>query len=553
MTESTHVRRAAIYARVSSEEQAVEGNSLPDQVDRMTKEVASRGWQHAATFVESGFTGTKQNRPKWDLLMTAAREGAFDTVVVTKWSRFARNARVGLDLAHALEAIGVDLVVMEADFDSTTSTGRLMRHLMVGLSEFDRDMIIENMANGARRAASDRGVWPCSRTPYGYRHKGKGSEAVLIIDPEQARIVRAAADWLIEEGITTGDVCKRLNALGWLPPQGGSWTHQNLRGKLTSLSLTGEHLWGRRPDQRRADRSRHTPGRFGPPVVVRTEAILTPERFEALQSALARKATGRRAENRVYPLSARLICPCGRGYGGVYRSDRDLRQYRCQGARWRADSSDVCTAPRIDADWLEGVVWAEVTALLGDPARLKHCAEQYLKLGTTSVPPEGSAAENLSAVEDRITRLRRGVDRALEEALLADDSTSVMRVKAKLEADLRDAEQTRYALLGLDQEQQRRRASSDSLVDLISRGHRRLAGMNQEDRSEVLRLLDVRVEVLASLPSGPRRGGANGGRGPWTPEMRMTGTVPAAVLVVDTQDSGDHGAAMALPAAPRRR
>ncbi len=61
---TTNNVQAAIYARVSSDEQATEGNSLAGQVARATAEVVRRGWTVQDTYIERGFTGTKANRPR---------------------------------------------------------------------------------------------------------------------------------------------------------------------------------------------------------------------------------------------------------------------------------------------------------------------------------------------------------------------------------------------------------------------------------------------------------------------------------------------------------
>ena len=63
MNDSTsRARQAAIYARVSSEEQATDGNSLNDQVARTEALIQSRGWAVQDTYVERGVTGTRASR-----------------------------------------------------------------------------------------------------------------------------------------------------------------------------------------------------------------------------------------------------------------------------------------------------------------------------------------------------------------------------------------------------------------------------------------------------------------------------------------------------------
>ena len=96
MNKSTKPVQAAIYARVSSDERATEGNSLNDQIARTTAEVERReGWTVRESYVERGFTGPKASRPEWNRLMQDAQDGVINAVVVTKWNRFPRRSAVG--------------------------------------------------------------------------------------------------------------------------------------------------------------------------------------------------------------------------------------------------------------------------------------------------------------------------------------------------------------------------------------------------------------------------------------------------------------------------
>jgi hypothetical protein len=119
--------------------------------------------------------------------------------------------------------------------------------------------------------------------------------------------------------------------------------------------------------------------RYGEPVVIPgVPAVLTPERFRAVQSVLAQRRSKPPSAKRTYPLSNRITSACGRQYVGYGQADR-IPRYRCQRTKWKPDPGwQNCNCPRLEAEATEGRVWAEVSALLTDPGRLRALADEYL-------------------------------------------------------------------------------------------------------------------------------------------------------------------------------
>src|SRR3546814_9875539 len=86
--------RAALYLRVSTTRQAEKELSIPDQSRQLTAYCAGKGWSVAAEYTERGASGTNENRPELQRLMSDATrvEKPFDVVVVHSFSRFFRDA-----------------------------------------------------------------------------------------------------------------------------------------------------------------------------------------------------------------------------------------------------------------------------------------------------------------------------------------------------------------------------------------------------------------------------------------------------------------------------
>jgi len=533
------VKRAAIYVRVSSEEQ-VGNTSLDDQEARCRRELEHRGWALAGVYREEGVSGTKDSRPQFDQLLAACRAREVDVVLATKVDRLARRSWIFGKLVEDLEELGASVVVLEANIDTTTPAGRAMREILGTFAALDRDSTVEKMARG-QHASAALNRWPCSMTPYGYRHATPKDDTHLVIDEEQARLIRAATDWLVDERLSTGEAARRLNALGWLPPKGGLWTHQNLRRKLSSRGLVGQFIWA---DVERGIAS----GKYGDSVQVRADPILTESRWRALQSALGRRAYGYKRPSKPYPLTGRLVCSCGQPHGGVWRGDRDLRQYRCRGSKWSA-AGQTCNARRINADWVERLVWEQVCGLLAEPGRLLACVGDYAGIRQGEL---GAQTDNWGEVQARVTRLERALTRATKATLLADEPGVEQELAEQFRAELADARRMEAQLRGWRESSTAEVQRVADLQALAEHAARRLPAMSLQERAEVLALLDVRVTVLDDPPAVPRRGGVNGGAGPWRPQLRIEGSVPHAKLLDTLTEAGDPEAHKRPPDGPPR-
>ena len=137
--------RAALYARVSTVEQSPE-----TQLDAQRRHAEARNWA-SEEFVDRGVSGARDRRPGLDRLMKAVRARAVDVVVVTKLDRLARSTHHLVTLGRELAALGVDLVVLDQQIDTTTPSGRLLFHLLAAFAEFERDLIRERVKAGLAR------------------------------------------------------------------------------------------------------------------------------------------------------------------------------------------------------------------------------------------------------------------------------------------------------------------------------------------------------------------------------------------------------------------
>jgi DNA invertase Pin-like site-specific DNA recombinase len=142
-------KRAAIYVRVSTNDQ-----DTGLQETELREYVESRGWS-CTVYRDQGQSGAKSERPALTALMNDLRKRKADVVVVWALDRLARSLKHLLTIAEECRLLGVDLVSLRQNIDTTLPAGRLTFAVLGAVAEFEREMLRERVKAGmaqARRA-----------------------------------------------------------------------------------------------------------------------------------------------------------------------------------------------------------------------------------------------------------------------------------------------------------------------------------------------------------------------------------------------------------------
>lgn len=142
-------KRAALYLRVSTQEQTCENQRLKLQ------EVADRaGWTVIETFEDAGISGSKgrDKRPAFDRLCKAVARREVDMVLVWSVDRLGRSLRDLVNFLTDLEAVECGLYLDQQGLDSSTAAGRAMFGMLSIFAEFERSLIVERVHAGLDRA-----------------------------------------------------------------------------------------------------------------------------------------------------------------------------------------------------------------------------------------------------------------------------------------------------------------------------------------------------------------------------------------------------------------
>lgn len=126
------------YARVSST-----GQSLEVQLEKLNQVSCDRIYQEKRS-------GRTADRPEFQSCMNYLREG--DTLIITRLDRLARSVVHLAQLAKRFQSEGIDLLVVDQNIDTSTSTGRLMFNMLAAIAEFENDLRTERQAEGIAKA-----------------------------------------------------------------------------------------------------------------------------------------------------------------------------------------------------------------------------------------------------------------------------------------------------------------------------------------------------------------------------------------------------------------
>jgi DNA invertase Pin-like site-specific DNA recombinase len=139
-------KRVAIYARVSTNEQDTEL-----QERELREYVESRGWTYEV-YRDKGQSGARTDRPELVRLLADLGKRKLDIVVVWALDRLARSLRQLLEIAEQCQSLGVDLVSLRQNIDTTLPAGRLTFQILGAVAEFEREMLRERVKAGMAQA-----------------------------------------------------------------------------------------------------------------------------------------------------------------------------------------------------------------------------------------------------------------------------------------------------------------------------------------------------------------------------------------------------------------
>jgi site-specific DNA recombinase len=225
----------ALYARVSTNEQAENGHSLEAQCDILKKYANQVGYKYHRIYRDGGYSGKDLNRPALQQLLWGAYYHKFDELFVWRIDRLTRDTHDLLEIIEYLKAC--DVLVKSATepfFDTTTPTGECMLTVMGSFSQMERKILVERIRMGLQKRREE-GKWS-GTPPYGYDYDK--TKETLVINAEEAKIVKLIFDNYLERKSMPA-VRDYLNAQGIRPRISEKWQVTSIAAILSKKIYTG--------------------------------------------------------------------------------------------------------------------------------------------------------------------------------------------------------------------------------------------------------------------------------------------------------------------------
>lgn len=218
---------AAVYVRVSSQEQAKEGYSIGEQTERLTKYCDAMGWTIYKIYTDPGFSGGDTNRPGLQSMLKDIKRYKINKVVVYRLDRLSRSQKDTLNLIEdEFLAHSVDFISMSENFDTSTPFGKAMVGILAVFAQLEREQIKERMIMG-RVARAKEGKWyGGNKPPIGYDY----INGELVINEYEALQIREAFE-LAADNIAPFTITKIFNSKGYTTKY-GKWDHVTLSNNL---------------------------------------------------------------------------------------------------------------------------------------------------------------------------------------------------------------------------------------------------------------------------------------------------------------------------------
>ena len=412
--------KAVIYARFSSEKQ--NEASIEGQLRECMQYAEFNNIQVVGNYIDRAQSAKTDHRPEFQHMIKDSYKGLFDTVLVWKLDRFARNRYDSAYYKNVLKKNGVRVISAKESI-SQGADSILLESILEGYAEYYSAELSEKVKRGMTEnalKAKTNGV----RAPFGY-----------YIDEQDHYQIDVTTSPIVKEifslylgGTRVNDIAKLLSSRG-IKHKGYEMKYNAVFRILTNRKYIGEY-------------------KFGDVVIPNAiPALISEEDFNAVQARMKanKKAPAMHRSEDDYLLTTKLFCgKCGAmmsGEIGTSHTDKKYRYYRCnQNKRHKCDKKTV------KKDWIEELVINEILSLISSDEVLDELVEQVYDLQTREDNTVQVVQNQLDEVEKKLRNLAEAIAQGIFSSTTKKMLDELEEQKSNLEAELFQAKVTNPVL-----------------------------------------------------------------------------------------------------------
>jgi site-specific DNA recombinase len=500
--------RVVTYSRVSTEDQAKHGYSLPSQIEACRKYAEERDWSVVAEITDDGVSGATLDRPGLDRIRDMARAEEIDAILVYEIDRLSRKLVYQLIIEEELGQAGVSVYYVLGDYKDTDE-GRLMKQIRASIAEYERAKIQERMRRGKRAKVKSGNVITFGRDPYGYcLVNSQDGKARLAIVEDEGQVVKLIYEWYVRgDGAEQGPMTIRAIAIRLtemrIPTRGdrshrvakslgyAEWSPAVVSQILGKETYCGVWHYGKKGKVN--GKCSHNPRESW--IAVPVPPIVDRSTWQAAQDRLRRnKALSRRNTKYEYLVGRRVACGrCAHKLGGLSSTKKTgavYLYYRCPGT-YRNDLRSVCDLPTFSVPQVDGAVWGWVTGFLMNSENLRQGLEARKAAMEDANRP---LRERLELLDEQLIGYRGQMERLLDLYLAGDFPKEVLtQRKVHLESIISDLEKQRASFQVQLEEAILTDEDIATIEEFAEQVRTGLETADLETKRQVIELLDVQV------------------------------------------------------------
>ncbi len=361
--------KVALYARVSSDQQADKNNSIPSQLRLLHEYAEKNNMSVYKEYIDKGESALSSNRPAFLEMISASKKRIppFQAILVWKLSRFARNRQDSILYKSLLKKRNIEVISISEPIDNTPQ-GQLMEGMIEVIDEFYSALLAQETLRGMienARKGYRNGGYP----NYGYKNvrvydENKNPKTIYEIEETEAKVVRLIFD-LYSKGNGLKNIVMYLNKNGHKPRSGKNWSKTTIANILRNEVYIGWTVFNKRDKKTRGKQ-------FKPKsewIVIKDThpAIIEEKLFKRVQKLIEERQPENqpaRTTSSKYLLSGLMECEKCKGAYGVtgYGRNKKYAYYNC--ITYSKQGKKICPGHRIRADELDKEIIQRVKNLV---------------------------------------------------------------------------------------------------------------------------------------------------------------------------------------------
>lgn len=489
--------RAALYLRVSTEEQRKEGFSLAAQEEILKAYCVSRGFEIYDIYCDGGYSGKDFNRPRMQQLLRDLDKDKFDIVLAVAVDRISRsNLDVLKFIDEELHPRGKKLLISTCDIDSTTHTGKMFISLLGTFAEYERQLIVTRVKNGMEKRASE------GKTNGGRMLGYDSIDGKLVVNEEEADIVKEIFGLrALGKGYT--GIAKALNKKGKKTKTGDSFSGNAIQTILENEKYIGSLAWGKMRDWNNKRRS----GKSEPTTVEgEHDAIIDYILWRQVQEVKKTNAENRLSQSNfegAFILSGLLRCPsCGAGTVMNKRPKRNgsgyYLYYMCQ--NFHTKGTTVCGSNLIKKEVIEEQVLRFIRTMLTEETIVNDIMERL----------KGEEDRSTEQLQKDLSIQRLSLKKLLEKQKQQDDDYYAKKISVSLynrlsETVENEIYETRQAMQHIEREIEKLQSTlfinKEIILEALANFDELYEDATNEEKRTLLRALIKEIHVEADRKS----------------------------------------------------